>query len=599
MPFFITDKDGKLVEQIPTGQRQNVGSETGAGAQAQTAGTGTGTKTTANTTGAQTTGNEAGPTAAANAAGTPARTPAGTEANATATGAAQAGTGQTPQTRPRATTLAERQTLEQTAALMKQAKPVQLTPEEMQRWRQSVGTGTSLLPWPEDEPMPSGGRVAASGYAADMGPILAWLEAGRIDPEPYRREMERIDAMLPQAAEEYRRTGRNPLADVVLAGMKPKRNIDEEERLRQNAKLLALNNALSLIGKGIAASAGIRPTPIDNKPIYDIQARLRQLDDIYRQEGLRYDQNRLLSALRKDQANQQAAQAAVEALQKQRDSYAGMYSDAIQNNRDIDAKMADKALEASKFSAEQRYKYDKLRSDEQTADKNRGVQWAKLKYEREKDEPMVIDNHTRKGIPLNRENRARLAMVASYLLEKKERARKTGSTFNFGFSGQSMAPYTPEAEGRNPKVLNNALTEDDWNALEKFTRDGTLSFPAQAVLGRIAGAVSKATEEGDLSGFGVPPIPERPNVTPKDPSDKKQVERANRERALFQSELAQTIQGQMEVLEMLNPQGGIPSPKAIRELNADDPAAKKIAPQDWNMAYREAKSRFLTVKRNQ
>ena len=132
MPIFITDKEGKVVEQIPTGQRQNAGSETeGTPAAAGQTQTGAGTKTTANATGAQ--GSEAGPTRAANAAGTPARTPAGTEANATATGAAQAGTGQTPQTRPRATTLAERQALEQTAALMKQAKPVQLTPEEKLR----------------------------------------------------------------------------------------------------------------------------------------------------------------------------------------------------------------------------------------------------------------------------------------------------------------------------------------------------------------------------------------------------------------------------------------------------------------------------------
>ena len=144
--------------------------------------------------------------------------------------------------------------------------------------------------------------VAQSGYSADMGPILAMLAAQTVDPGQYADPMAQIDARLPQAIDEYRRTGRNPLADIVLKEMKPRRNVPEETRLRQNAKLYALNNVLSLLGRGIAASGGLNPGPIDNQPIYDIQSRLQRLDDLYRQEGYRYDQNRLLDAIRKDQA---------------------------------------------------------------------------------------------------------------------------------------------------------------------------------------------------------------------------------------------------------------------------------------------------------
>lgn len=479
MPIFITDKEGKVVEQIPTGQRQNAGSETeGTPAAARQTQTGAGTKTTANATGAQ--GSEAGPTRAANAAGTPARTPAGTEANATATGAAQAGTGQTPQTRPRATTLAERQALEQTAALMKQAKPVQLTPEEKQGWRQSVGTGTPLLPWPEDEPMPSAGRVAASGYAADMGPILARLEAGRIDPEPYRREMERIDAMLPQAVEEYRRTGRNPLADVVLAQMKPKRRADEENKLRQQAKLLALNNALSLIGKGIAASAGIRPAPVDNQPIYDIQERLRRLDDIYRQEGLRYDQNRLLSALRKDQANQQAAQAAVEALQKQRDSYAEMYSDAIQNNRDIAAKMADKALEASKYGADVAFREQQQRETQRHNRASEGLQLRRLKYAKEKDITKLRNYATGKYADLTPEVMADISGYVARIIHGRKSAGKD--------------PYGNTIQGENPMPFNSRVTDEELKELQDGLDIGKLSPAQHGILTRLYNEM----ENGDL-----------------------------------------------------------------------------------------------------
>lgn len=126
----------------------------------------------------------------------------------------------------------------------------------------------------------------------------------------------RMDAATQQyqfAAERYQDGTRNPLADIVLAKQKPVRNVDEETRLRQNAKLHALNNIVSLIGKGVAATGGIRPTLPDNRPIYDIQNRLQRLDDIYRQEGMRYDQNSLMSALRKDQTTQAGAQAEMSA----------------------------------------------------------------------------------------------------------------------------------------------------------------------------------------------------------------------------------------------------------------------------------------------
>ena len=431
-------------------------------------------------------------------------------------------------------------------------------------------------------------RVATSGYAADMGPILAAMSSQMTDPQPYADQLKQIDALLPQAIEEYRRTGRNPLADIVLAGMKPKRNEDEEERLRQNAKLLALNNVLSLIGRGIAASGGVRPGPIDNKPIYDIQNRLQRLDDIYRQEGERYDQNRLLAALRKDQANAQAAQNTVAELQNRRQAYADLYADAVKNNREIAGKMADKALEASKYQTEVALRREDQAEQRRHNRASEGLQWQRLQKEMEDGTPVIIDRTTRQPVKLTREKRAMLDMMVGYLVDGRTRDTKSGGlSITSGGVNYSPGGYA----GRKPKVLNNMLTDEQWIALDKYTKDGTMNPTASAAYSKIAGAYSKALN-GDMSDFGVPNLPKRPKMTPTNPENKKEVDQVNKSVQKFLDEAAYTVRGQIEVAELLG--GGIPTIEDIKRTNAN--MDTKLTDKEWETVYGEALDDFLMNK---
>ena len=314
-------------------------------------------------------------------------------------------------------------------------------------------------------------RVATSGYAADMGPILAAMSSQMTDPQPYADQLKQIDALLPQAIEEYRRTGRNPLADIVLAGMKPKRNEDEEERLRQNAKLLALNNVLSLIGRGIAASGGVRPGPIDNKPIYDIQNRLQRLDDIYRQEGERYDQNRLLAALRKDQANAQAAQNTVAELQNRRKAYVDLYADAVKNNREIAGKMADKALEASKYQAEVAFKEAAQREAQRHNRASEGLQWARYNSSKDKGTTKLRNYVTGQYADLTPELMADISGYVARIVHDRKSAGKD--------------QYGNMIQGETPMPLNSRVTDEELKELQDGLNVGKLSPYQQGILTRL------------------------------------------------------------------------------------------------------------------
>lgn len=298
-------------------------------------------------------------------------------------------------------------------------------------------------------------RQAVSGYG-DTGPFLSRLYASRQNMDPYLEQIDEVDRMLLQAVEEYRRTGRNPLADIVLASQKPVRRVDEETRLRNNARLLALNNMISLIGKGIAATGGIRPAPVDNRPIYDIQNRLQRLDDIYRQEGMRYDQNRLLAAIRKDQANLQAAKEEVDALSARRKGYIDLYKDAAENNRLLEEKAAELGINALKYSAEMGYKYDKMKSDETIADKNRAVQYARLA--KEHPEVSVLNYKTGQAELLGKEQWARLGGYIARILDQREAAKK--------------GPYGEWIAGKSPLPLNSRITDEELKELQKAATNG-------------------------------------------------------------------------------------------------------------------------------
>lgn len=313
---------------------------------------------------------------------------------------------------------------------------------------------------------PQSVRIAQSGYG-DQGPILAHLRQSYQDPTPYLKGMENIDTRLAEAIEHYRQTGRNPLADIVLREQKPQRRADEEARLKQTAKLLALNNVLSLIGRGIAATGGIRPAPIDNTPIYDIQSRLRQLDDLYQQEGVRYDQNRLLAAIRKDQANLQATQAAVAELQGRRKAYADLYGDAVENNRRLAEKEADIAHEASKFRNEMAYKYDQLDETQRHNKTNEYIQQRRLNQNTTK----IRDYVSGKYVELTPDVMAEITGYVAQIIHQRQSAKKDASG--------NLLP------GSTPLPLNSRITDEELKELQEGLNIGKLSPVQQGILTRL------------------------------------------------------------------------------------------------------------------
>ncbi len=316
-------------------------------------------------------------------------------------------------------------------------------------------------------------RQAVSGYG-DVAPYLVPLRAAQRDPGAYLEKIDEIDRQLPRAVEEYRRTGRNPLADIVLASQKPRRRVDEERRLKTQAVLQSFNNLFSLLGKGIAASAGLRPAPVDNKPIEEIHRRLQQLDDLYRNEKQRYDQNELLAAIRKDQKNLQAAKAEADALSARRKGYIDLYKDELEYNRQLEEKAAELGVKSSQYRTDLQYKYDKIKSDEKTADKNRAVQYARLA----KEHPDTLLRDTVNGgyIELTPKVRADLAGVVSRIMEQRESAKK--------------GPYGEWIAGKYPLPMNNELTDEELTELKDALKDGKVSIKQEAILTRLLNAAN-------------------------------------------------------------------------------------------------------------
>lgn len=96
-------------------------------------------------------------------------------------------------------------------------------------------------------------------------------------------------------------SSRNPVAAIIEA-VAPKRDTNKEERLRKTAMWASINDGIAAIGKSIANAGGVRTSPLQpNRPLYSSIGELGRLDDIYRQEGYRYDGLRLSDALRNKQ----------------------------------------------------------------------------------------------------------------------------------------------------------------------------------------------------------------------------------------------------------------------------------------------------------
>ena len=298
---------------------------------------------------------------------------------------------------------------------------------------------------------------------------------------PYLNRIGEIDAQLSKTIDDYRQSGRNPLADIVLAKQKPVRNVDEETRLRQNAKLHALNNMVSLIGKGVAATGGIRPTLPDNRPIYDIQNRLQRLDDIYRQEGMRYDQNTLMSALRKDQASQNVAKQAIDSLAAQRKGYVDMYKNAEDRRQKGVFKGAELDTANQKLQIETALKTAGLN---ETARHNRtgeSLGWAK--YNAANPKTLIRDYRTGKHIELTPEVQADLIGVIAQAIDQRESAKKNGgNTYVIGNGSGQGSVLSNDESGKRPLPLNNYFTDEEIKA---FQKTGKTSVFSQAALARL------------------------------------------------------------------------------------------------------------------
>lgn len=102
-----------------------------------------------------------------------------------------------------------------------------------------------------------------------------------------------------QNQQDYIDGKRNPLSDILK---KPVRDTQTEDRQKAVAIGGLIGDAIGLIGKGYAASKGVRPTITEGATTYKAINELKKLDDTYKEQGYRYDHQTMLDTLRRRQA---------------------------------------------------------------------------------------------------------------------------------------------------------------------------------------------------------------------------------------------------------------------------------------------------------
>ena len=97
----------------------------------------------------------------------------------------------------------------------------------------------------------------------------------------------------------------------LLREVQPEYPAERIERMKRSERRMALNEALSLIGKSIAAWEGIRPEPAAPTPVLRSMYQRWRLEDDFAAENRRYRQLTLSDAYRRE-AEQQRQQAAAQ-----------------------------------------------------------------------------------------------------------------------------------------------------------------------------------------------------------------------------------------------------------------------------------------------
>lgn len=129
--------------------------------------------------------------------------------------------------------------------------------------------------------------------------IKAKKDQTQIDLNQSENQLRLTQDQYREHHEDYISGRRNPIADLIKA---PQRDINTEERQKQVAKWGLIGDAIELIGKGYAASKGVKPSGGEGESTYRAIGELQRLDDIYRQEGYRYDHQVMLDGLRRKEA---------------------------------------------------------------------------------------------------------------------------------------------------------------------------------------------------------------------------------------------------------------------------------------------------------
>lgn len=166
-------------------------------------------------------------------------------------------------------------------------------------------------------------------------------------------------AKFEQYHNDYVTGKRNPVADIIT---KPQRDADREKRLKDVAKWSVIGEAIGLLGKGWAASKGVKPLPTEGATTFRALGKLEELDQLYRQEGYRYDQARLSDALRRQQASDIVEQYKLSAAEQDHNQNQQRLDNA-QNNLDAFIIRKDEINRQDRLIKDEREHQDRVRKE--------------------------------------------------------------------------------------------------------------------------------------------------------------------------------------------------------------------------------------------